>query len=107
MALALAAGVFDDVGLISDVVELEVANGAVDVYTPSANVRGVMFQNTGDSECWFGSPTTIDPDTASNRRGIILLPRQTLLFRSIKSTFSIGFECASGLTTTIGIMEYI
>lgn len=108
MSLQLAAGVFDDVGVISTVEELDVSDAGITVYTPSANTRGVMLQNTGSTECWVGGSTSVDPDTSGARHGIILLPRQSLMFRNIKSTFTLGLRSESGVAaTTVGVLEYV
>jgi len=91
-----------NVGAITDQVKVSVTDSAATSASVTIGKKGVDLMNVGTAECWFGG-STVDP---ANSRGIKLLPNAVITVRETKNDFQIYFKCASGLSTTIGIVEY-
>ena len=92
----------NNVGKVSDQAEVSVTDAAAASASVTIGKKGVDLQNTGTEECWFGG-STVDP---ANGRGIKLPPNAVITVRESTNDFQIYFKCATGLATTIGIVEY-
>ena len=88
-------------GAITPKAKISVTDSAVATYTIPEGANGVSFQNQGTTKVWYGD-STVDP---ANNKGVYLLPGQVLTFKNAKSTFTIGFKCASGDSGTVGLVE--
>jgi len=71
--------------------------------TVTAGKLGVTIQNIGSKILYIGG-TGLDPSTPDY--GISLVPRQQHIFGAVKSDFSFYVVCASGESTTLGVLEY-
>lgn len=89
------------IGAFSDSVPLSVTDSSSISHTISSGKRFIQFQNVGSASVWYGG-STVDPSTS---RGNILLPHQTLCYREATSSFQVFFKCASGDSSTIGVVE--
>ncbi|MHA2068127.1 MAG: hypothetical protein ACXABY_27515 [Candidatus Thorarchaeota archaeon] len=92
---------FDSPGPLRVATPISVVSASATEHPLTPGRAGIIFQNVGNKECWFGD-STVAP--ASNL-GNILLPRASVMFVNVKSDFSVYFRCAAGDTTTIGIVE--
>lgn len=92
----------DNVGAVTDVPKVSVTDSAATSLSITIGKKGVDMMNVGTDECWFGG-STVDP---ANSRGIKLLPNAVITVRETTNDFQIYFKCASGLSTTIGVVEY-
>jgi len=100
--MSLSIATIDDAGVLNDVAPISVTDGAAVSHTVTAKKKGVLFMNVGNNICWFGG-ATVDADAS---RGVILLPRGHFLFRNVTSDFAVFFQCETGGSTTIGVVEY-
>lgn len=94
---------FNNVGAIGDEVKLSITDAAIIVYTVPAGKKGISFQNVGTKAAWYGGPTTVDP---ANSRGNKMFMNQTITYKNVKNSFSIGFRCGTGDSTTIAIVNH-
>lgn len=103
MAIIVSEMVFQDVGAISDAAALSVDATAIVTYTIPASTKGVTFQNVGSKVAWLGGASTVDP---SNNRGMKFFQNEKLTYLRVKATFTLGFKCAAGDSTTISIVTH-
>jgi len=94
---------FQNVGALADAPKMDVDDTGIDIYTMTAGMRGVIFYNTGPDICWLGGATTV---SATNKRGMEILPKTAMQFDKPNSDFTAGFRCGTGETAEISIMEY-
>lgn len=94
---------FQNVGALADAPKIDVDDTGIDVYTLTHGMRGVIFYNFGPNICWVGGATTV---SATNKRGMEILPKAAAHFDKPTPDFTAGFRCGTGDTAAITIMEY-
>ena len=92
---------YNNISAINSEAKISVTAGAAIPYTIPAGKKGVIFQNTGSKNCWYGG-SNVNPSTSV---GIKLFRNQGLIFRNVKRTFTIYFKCATGDDTTVGVIN--
>ena len=95
--------VFGSPGAMSTQPAIAVDDSGAVAHTIGGQISGIIIQNVGDSECWFGDDN-VNPSTS---RGTILLPRMMIVFEKVRTSFKVYFKCGTGLTTNIGIVEIL
>lgn len=92
---------YNNIGAIAD--ETRITVDAVGTsYTIPAGRKGVSFQNVSGDVCWYGG-SAVDPTT---HRGNKLFPRQGLVYKNVKNSFTIRFRCAAGESCYIGVVNH-
>ena len=100
--MSIAICTIDDVGAFSDLPRIDVTDGTPVSHTLSTGKKGVLFINSGQELCWYGG-ATIDADIL---RGLPMIPMVYFPFRNASPDFKIYFQCATGLATTVSVVEY-
>lgn len=94
---------YNNISAIGDEVALSVDSAGITTYTVTAGKKGVSFQNLGSDIVWYGGSDSVAP--ASNR-GHKLFPNQSLIYKNVRNTFTIGFRCAATETATVAVVNH-
>lgn len=91
---------YNNISAINSTSAISVDDAGAVSYTIPAGKKGVIFQNVGSKNCWYGG-SNVNPGASV---GIKLFRNQGLVFKNVKRTFKIYFKCGSSDSTSIGVI---
>jgi len=93
--------IFKNITSFGDSPAISITDSSASSYTMSSGNSYALLQNVGDSIAWFGS-SDVNPATGV---GNYLVPGERLILEHAQAGVEVYFKCASGDTTTIGVVE--